>query len=144
MDAAASVQLFYCGIDPLKRTARRSLSLSSSLMSRAPFRRSSFRISKQNAVVRAIATEPRPTDTKPPINYSSSQSSASPTNFVNGNGSSGTASAKKVNGGSTVCLLYRLNHLFLLSFSKVEKDREAHVNFWKYAFCLICSCSGHK
>ncbi|KAL0388250.1 UNVERIFIED_CONTAM: hypothetical protein Sradi_2706800 [Sesamum radiatum] len=79
MDAAA--QLVYCGIDPLHRTSRFS-----SAVLNTKSRNSRFfpRITK-NAVVKAIATEPRPSDTKPPKVV---------------NGSPKTASYKPINGAS--------------------------------------------
>ncbi|KAK4425329.1 hypothetical protein Salat_1726900 [Sesamum alatum] len=80
MDAAA--QLVYCGIDPLYRTSRFS---SAGLNSKSRNIRFFPRI-KRNAVVKAIATEPRPSDTKSPKVV---------------NGSPKTASYKPVNGAST-------------------------------------------
>ncbi|KAL2463271.1 Protein kinase superfamily protein [Forsythia ovata] len=84
MDAAA--QLVYCGIDPLHRT--------SSFSTKSSHRRSFSGILKfrnQNAVVKAIATEPRPSDTNP------AKSSTPPPKVVNGK----TPSNKPVNGAST-------------------------------------------
>ncbi|CDO99419.1 unnamed protein product [Coffea canephora] len=98
MDAAASVQLVYCGINPLRRTTRRQNTLSSNFHFRPADRNGFFRrINERNGVVRAIATEPRPADTKQANNSSSSQPKV-----VNGFGSSSaTTSSKKVNGAST-------------------------------------------
>ncbi|GFP92875.1 uncharacterized protein sll0005 [Phtheirospermum japonicum] len=72
MDAAA--QLVYCGVDPLYRTS--------------PLKRNRrvFPRIKRNAVVRAIATEPKPSDTKQPKVI---------------NGSPKAAAYKPVNGAST-------------------------------------------
>ncbi|KAL0456822.1 UNVERIFIED_CONTAM: hypothetical protein Slati_1021400 [Sesamum latifolium] len=79
MDAAA--QLVYCGIDPLYRTSRFSSAVLNSKSRNSRF----FPRIKKNAVVKAIATEPRPSDTKPPKVV---------------NGSPKTASYKPVNGAS--------------------------------------------
>ncbi|KAL0414125.1 UNVERIFIED_CONTAM: hypothetical protein Sradi_1614200 [Sesamum radiatum] len=79
MDAAA--QLVYCGIDPLYRTSRFSSAVLNSKSRNSSF----FPRIKKNAVVKAIATEPRPSDTKPPKVV---------------NGSPKTTSYKPVNGAS--------------------------------------------
>lgn len=97
MDAAArSVQLVYCGVDR-RKTVRRSVSATSG---GAWYRRSFVRIPKRNGVVRAIATEPKPTDTESPA-----KSDTTSNKVVNGNGSFSTSSSKSVNGVSTVGLL---------------------------------------
>ncbi|KAG8369716.1 hypothetical protein BUALT_Bualt14G0042800 [Buddleja alternifolia] len=84
MDAAA--QLVYRGVDPLYRTSP-FLSTTSNNNSR---NRRIFpgisKFGKQNAVVKAIATEPKPSDTKPPKVV---------------NGSPKTVAYKPVNGAST-------------------------------------------
>ncbi|XP_051133258.1 uncharacterized protein LOC127252912 [Andrographis paniculata] len=80
MDAAA--QLVYCGIDPLRR---RSPFAGANSNSRLRNRLFTPRI-KRDGVVKAVATEPRPSDTKPPSAV---------------NGSTKTASSKQVNGAST-------------------------------------------
>ncbi|KAK6161792.1 hypothetical protein DH2020_005173 [Rehmannia glutinosa] len=81
MDAAA--QLVYRGVDPLYRTSP----LSSATSNGKGRNRRLFPTIKRNAVVRAIATEPRPSDTQQPKVI---------------NGSSKTKSYKPVNGASTV------------------------------------------
>ncbi|EYU31735.1 hypothetical protein ABFS82_07G059800 [Erythranthe guttata] len=73
MDAAA--QLVYCGMYPLYRT--------SPFSSTAGNRRFFPRI-KRNAVVKAIATEPRPSDTKPTKEVNGSPKTASSYKSVNG------------------------------------------------------------
>ncbi|KAK6161805.1 hypothetical protein DH2020_005186 [Rehmannia glutinosa] len=80
MDAAA--QLVYRGVDPLYRTSP----LSSATSNGKGRNRRVFPTIKRNAVVRAIATEPRPSDTQQPKVI---------------NGSSKTTSYKPVNGAST-------------------------------------------
>ncbi|KAK6161798.1 hypothetical protein DH2020_005179 [Rehmannia glutinosa] len=80
MDAAA--QLVYRGLDPLYRTSP----LSSATSNGKGRNRRLFPTIKRNAVVRAIATEPRPSDTQQPKVI---------------NGSSKTTSYKPVNGAST-------------------------------------------
>ncbi|PIN15423.1 putative unusual protein kinase [Handroanthus impetiginosus] len=76
MDAAA--QLVYCGIDPLYRcTPFSSAASSKKLRHHRVFPRI-----KRNAVVKAIATEPRPSDTKSPkvVNGSPKKESYNPVN----------------------------------------------------------------
>lgn len=88
MDAAS--QLGYCGIEPLRRT----LTLKKSSGQRSfP---SIVRIQRRNDVVRAVATEPKPSDTKV-VNGSSKSPSVKPIN-----GSSKSALPKPINGSSTV------------------------------------------
>nr|GMD85491.1 putative unusual protein kinase [Ipomoea batatas]GME03493.1 putative unusual protein kinase [Ipomoea batatas] len=72
MDAAS--QLVFCGIDPMRCTSLPSRTVSVPFLKAASNRRSFPRIRRRNAVVRAIATEPKPSDTKPsPSNTSSSR-----------------------------------------------------------------------
>ncbi|KAI3469930.1 hypothetical protein Pfo_026592 [Paulownia fortunei] len=80
MDAAA--QLVHCGIDHLYRTSPFSSAAWNNKSRNRPF----FPRIKRNAVVKAIATEPKPSDTKPPKVV---------------NGTPKTASYKPVNGAST-------------------------------------------
>ncbi|KAL7145143.1 hypothetical protein ABFS83_07G060000 [Erythranthe nasuta] len=73
MDAAA--QLVYCGMYPLYRT---------SPFSSTAGNRRFFPIIKRNAVVKAIATEPRPSDTKPTKDANGSPKTPSSYKPVNG------------------------------------------------------------
>uniref|UniRef100_A0A5B7BC63 Protein kinase domain-containing protein n=1 Tax=Davidia involucrata TaxID=16924 RepID=A0A5B7BC63_DAVIN len=90
MDAAS--QLVYCGIDPLRRTLpSRTLSSSSNKTTvHRPFR-AIVRVRRRNDVVRAVATEPKPTEAGP--------SRSSPPKVING--SPRSPSSKAVNGAST-------------------------------------------
>lgn len=60
MDAAA--QLVYCGIDPMCRSSLPYRGLSSSCSSSSSLKK--LRIRRKNGVVRAIATEPKPSESK--------------------------------------------------------------------------------
>ncbi|KAL3506345.1 hypothetical protein ACH5RR_031727 [Cinchona calisaya] len=85
--AAASVQLFYGGINPLKRTPRRQNNDNHHRNRRLLLPR----IHKRNGVVRAIATEPSPADTK--------QKTTTTTTTTNS-----TTSSNRFNGTSTIFL----------------------------------------
>ncbi|CAA3005047.1 unusual kinase [Olea europaea subsp. europaea] len=87
MDAAT--QLVYCGVDPLHRKLSFSTNLQKST-NRRPFSRI-LKFRNQNSVVKAIATEPGPSDTKP------AKSSPPSPKVVNGK----TPLYKPVNGAST-------------------------------------------
>lgn len=86
MDAAA--QLVHCGIDHLHRASPFSPSAGSNYRSR---NRRYFPSVRRNAVVRAIATEPKPSETKRPKDV---------------NGTPKPAPYTLVNGGSTVGFIY--------------------------------------
>lgn len=86
MDAAS--QLGYCGLEPLRRT------LTLKKLSGQRSFPSNVRIQKRNDVVRAVATEPKPSDTKV-VNGSSKSPSVKPIN-----GSSKSALPKPINGSS--------------------------------------------
>lgn len=78
MDAAAA-QLIYCGIDPLCRSSLPYRGLSSSSSSSSLKK---LRIRRKNGIVRAIATEPKPSESKAtgipkPVNGSSTVGYAS-------------------------------------------------------------------
>lgn len=109
MDAVASLQLVYGGNNPLRCTTRWKNTAASAF--NRPADRCHLnhrllllpRIHKRNGVVRAIATEPGPADTK--RTTSSSQPKSVNNGYGNGYSSSSTTSSKKVNGTSSVCWL---------------------------------------
>lgn len=80
MDAAA--QLVYCGIDPLRRSSLPYRALSSSSSSSSSLSKK-LKFRRRNVVVRAIATEPKPSEAK---------TTTKPVNGI----------PKPVNGSSTV------------------------------------------
>ncbi|GMP55687.1 hypothetical protein CsSME_00020436 [Camellia sinensis var. sinensis] len=88
MDVAC--QLVCCGVDPIRRTSLSSPFINTTTTSHHRSFPSTIRIRRRNGVVRAVATEPKPTDTGP---------SRSPPKVVNG--SPRSSPPKAVNGAST-------------------------------------------
>ncbi|XP_028087928.1 uncharacterized protein LOC114288605 [Camellia sinensis] len=88
MDVAC--QLVCCGVDPIRRTSLSSSFINTTTTSHHRSFPSTIRIRRRNGVVRAVATEPKPTDTGP---------SRSPPKVVNG--SPRSSPPKAVNGAST-------------------------------------------